>query len=211
MSCINRYYKDFICDARTTRLVERIMDEYKQLLRWVRNRPNKYGEDFKLDLYQLTLYNLTVNTWNRVHNHEYTDDEIIGYGAQSIYKAYLDSIKNLPVNIREFREYPHSIDEDIDETGRMKPGHVLVPTEEDDNLNRAGSKSLEELISSLPCDDSLKDAIYLICQGYRQIDAAEILGIRKNTLSMRLKALRESNKFKDWAKLNGLNIGSLKL
>ena len=206
MSCINRYFKDFTCDERTTRLVEKIMDEYKQLLRWIRNRPNKWGEDFKEDLFQYTMYNLIVNTYNRVNRHDMTDDEIVGYGPSSIYKAYLDSVKNLPVNIREIREYPSSIDDDYDETGRMEPGHVLVPTVEDENLNRAGSKNLEELIESLPCDDSLKAAILMMTEGFKQNEAASALNIPRNTLSMRLKALRESDKFRKWANLHDLNI-----
>lgn len=206
MSCINNHYKDFECDDRTTRLVERIMKEYKQLLRWVKNRPNRWGDSFKEDLYMYTLYNVIINTYNRVHNHDYTDDEIIRYGAQTIYKAYLDSIKNLPVNMTRLDIYPHSIEDDYDETGRMEPGHVLVPTEEDENLNRAGSKSLEELIESLPCDDSLKAAILMMSNGYKQIEAAEALNIPRNTLSMRLKALRESDKFRKWANLHDLNI-----
>lgn len=206
MSCINRYFKDFTCDERTTRLVERIMEEYKQLLRWIRNRPNKWGEDFKEDLFQYTMYNLIVNTYNRVNRHNMTDDEIVGYGPSSIYKAYLDSVKNLPVNIREIREYPHSIDDDYDETGRMEPGHVLVPNSTDDNLERSGEPDLEELIESLPCDDSLKTAILMMAQGFKQNEAAEALNIPRNTLSMRLKSLRESDKFRKWANLHDLNI-----
>lgn len=211
MSCINRYFKDFECDERTTLLVERIMEEYKPLLRWIRNRQNKWGDDFKEDLYQYTLYNLTVNTWNRVNKHNMSDEEILKYAPMSIYRAYADSVKNMPVNIREIREYPHSIDDDYSETGRMEPGHVLVPTSTDDNLERSGEPCLEELIDSLPCDDSLKTAILMIAHGYKQFEAAEELGIPRNTLSTRLKSLRESKKFKDWAKLNNINIDSLKL
>lgn len=211
MSCLNNHYKDFIVDERTKRLVERILIEYKQLLRWIKNRPNRWGDSFKEDLYQMTLYNVIINTYNRVNNHDYTDEEIIGWGAQSIYKAYLDSLKNLPVNMTRLDIYPHSIDDDYDETGRMEPGHVLVPTEEDENLNRAGDKGLEELIDTLPCGDSTKQAILMMSNGYKQIEAAEALGIPHNTLSTRLKALRESDKFKSWAKLNNINIDSLKL
>ena len=206
MSCINRYFKDFTCDDRTTRLVERIIQEYKPLLKWIRNRQNKWGEDFKLDLYQYTLYNICVNTWNRVNKHNMTDEDILKYAPMSIYRAYADSVKNMPVNIREIREYPHSIDDDIDESGRMEPGHVLVPTSTDDNLERSGEPTLEELIDSLPCDDSLKTAIFMMSQGFKQAEAAEALNIPRNTLSMRLKALRESDKFRKWAKLHDLNI-----
>ena len=202
MSSINNYYKDFECDERTTRLVERIMEEYKPLLRWVKNRPNKYGEDFKLDLYQMTLYNLTLNTYNRVHKHNYTDDEIIRYGAQSIYMAYLTSVRNLPVNIAMLDVYPHSIDEDYDENGRVPSGHILVPTEEDENLNRLGEPSLEELIETLPCDDSLKTAILMMAQGYKQIEAAEALGIPSKRLAMRMMAFRSSKKLGEWLKNN---------
>lgn len=206
MSSISNYYKNFECDSRTSRLVEKIMEEYKQLLRWIKNRPNKYGNDFKEDLYQMTLYNLTLNTFNRVHNHDCTDEEIVRYGSQSIYTAYLTSIRNLPVNFRELREYPHSIDEDYDENGRMPTGHVLSPTSTDDNLERLGELSLEELIESLPCDESTKKAILLIAQGYKQVEVAEMLGMHKNTLNMKLKSLRESKKFKYWAKLNGMSV-----
>lgn len=208
MSCINRYFKDFTCDDRTTNLVNRILQEYKPLLRWIKNRPNKYGEDFKQDLYQYMCYNLVVNTWNRVHKHQMTDEEIVKYGPSSIYKAYLDSVKNMPVNIRELREYPYYV---TDESDSDTPGTVLSPLQEDENLNRAGSKTLEELIESLPCDDSLKTAIFMMSQGFKQCEASEAIGIKKNTLSMKLKALRESDKFKSWAKLNNINIDSLKL
>ena len=208
MSCINRYFKDFTCDERTTRLVERIMEEYKPLLRWIKNRPNKYGEDFKQDLYQYMCYNLVVNTWNRVHKHQMTDEEIVKYGPSSIYKAYLDSVKNMPVNIRELREYPYYVNDDSDSD---TPGTVLSPLQNDDNLERSGELSLEELIDTLPCGDSTKQAILLMTKGYKQNEAAEALGIPHNTLSTRLKALRESDKFKSWAKLNNINIDSLKL
>lgn len=211
MSCLNNHYKDFIVDERTKRLVERILIEYKQLLRWVKNRPNRWGDSFKEDLYQMTLYNVIINTYNRVNNHEYTDEEIIGWGAQSIYKAYCDSVKNLPVNMKNMDMYPHSIEEDTDESGRMPAGHVLAPTSTDDNLERSGEPTLEELVDSLPCDDSLKAAILMMSNGYKQIEAANALNIPRNTLSMRIKALRESEKFKAWAKLNGMNIDSLKL
>lgn len=211
MSCVSNYYKTFECDSRTTELVNRILQEYKPLLRWIRNRPNKYGEDFKQDLYQMTLYCLIVNTNNRVHNHDYTDEEIIRWGAQSIYKAYQDAYKNLPANMKNLDMYASSIDEDTDESGRMPAGHVLAPTSIDDNLERSGEPTLEELIESLPCDDSLKTAILMMTHGFKQNEAAEALNIPRNTLSMRLKALRESDKFRKWAKLNGMNIGSLKL
>lgn len=206
MSSVSNYYKNFECDSRTSRLVEKIMEEYKQLLRWIRNRPNKYGNDFKEDLYQMTLYNLTLNTFNRVHNHDCTDEEIIRYGSQSIYTAYLTSIKNLPVNMTKLDIYPHSIDEDYDESGIMPTGHILSPTSTDDNLERLGELSLEELIESLPCDESMKKAILLIAQGYKQVEAAEMLGINKKNLSAKLKSLRESKKFKAWAKLNGMSV-----
>lgn len=206
MSTLNRYFKTFECDQRTKMLVEKIMEEYKQLLRWVKNRPNKFGEDFKLDLYQMTLYNVIVNTYNRVHNHDFTDEEIIGWGAQTIYKAYQDAYKNLPVNMKNLDVYPHSIDDDYDESGRIEPGHVLTPTEEDDNLERSGEPTLEELVSSLPCDDKIKQAVLLMAQGYKQVEVAEIIGMRKNTLNMRLKALRESDKFRAWIKLNNIKL-----
>ena len=206
MSAINRYYKDFECDDRTTRLVERILREYMPLLRWIKNRPNKYGEDFKLDLYQMTLYNLCLNIHNRVHKTGMTDDEVIKYAPMSIYRAYTTSVMNMPTNLKELREYPHSIDDDYDESGKMQPGHVLVPAEEDENLERAGELSLEELIATLPCDDSLKAAILMMAQGYKQIEAANALGIPRNTLSMRIKCFRESKKFKAWAKEKGINF-----
>ena len=206
MSCINNYYKNFECDTRTTRLVEQILEEYKPLLRWIKNRQNRWGDDFKEDLYQYTLYNLTVNTWNRVNKHKMSDEEILKYAPMSIYRAYADSVKNMPVNIREIREYPHSIEEDYNETGRMEPGHVLVPTSTDDKLERSGEPELEDLIDSLPCDDSLKTAILMMAQGYKQIDAVLALNIPRNTLSKRLKAFRNSVKFKEWAKLNDVNI-----
>lgn len=211
MSCINKYFKNFECDEHTTDLVNRILQEYKPLLRWIRNRPNKFGEDFKEDLYQYTMYNLCVNTWNRVHKHQMSDEEILKYAPMSIYRAYADSVKNLPVNIRELREYPHSIDDDYDESGRIEPGHVLTPTEEDDNLERSGEPTLEELVSSLPCDDKTKQAVLLMAQGYKQVEVAEIIGMRKNTLNMRLKALRESDKFRAWIKLNNIKFDSQKL
>ncbi len=208
MSCINRYYKDFECDKRVTMLVEKIMDEYKPLLRWIKNRACKYGDDFKNDIYQITLYNLCVNTYNRVHKHNMTDEEIIGYGPSSLYKAWMDAYKNLPVNMRELREYPYYVNDDSDSD---TPGTVLSPLQNDDNLERSGELSLEELINSLPCGDSTKQAILLMTKGYKQNEAAESLGIPRNTLSMRLKALRESDNFKAWAKLNNINIDSLKL
>lgn len=204
-------YKDFTVDERTKGLVERIMKEYKQLLRWIKNRPNRWGDDFKEDLYQMTLYNVVVNTYNRVNNHDYTDEEVIKYGAQTIYKAYLDSVKNLPVNMTKLDVYPHSIDDDYDESGRIEPGHVLTPIEEDDNLERSGEPTLEELVSSLPCDDKTKQAILLMAQGYKQVEVAEIIGMRKNTLNMRLKALRESDKFLAWIKLNNIKFDSQKI
>ncbi len=208
MSCINRYYKDFECDKRVTMLVEKIMDEYKPLLRWIKNRACKYGDDFKNDIYQITLYNLCVNTYNRVHKHNMTDEEIIGYGPSSLYKAWMDAYKNLPVNMRELREYPYYVNDDSDSD---TPGTVLSPLQNDDNLERSGEPTLEELIASLPCDDSLKTAILMMAQGFKQNEAAEALNIPRNTLSMRLKALRESDKFRKWAKLNNINIDSLKL
>lgn len=203
MSCINNYYKDFECDEHTTDLVNRILQEYKPLLRWIRNRQNKWGDEFKLDLYQYTLYNLCVNTWNRLHKHNMSDEEILKYAPMSIYRSYADSVKNMPVNIRELREYPYYV---TDESDSDTPGTVLSPLQEDENLNRAGSKTLEELIESLPCDDSLKTAIFMMSQGFKQCEAAEAIGIKKNTLSMKLKALRESDKFRDWVKLNGMNL-----
>lgn len=206
MSCVSNHYKTFECDERTTRLVEEILKEYKQLLRWVKNRPNRFGDSFKEDLYQMTLYNVVINTYNRVHNHNYTDEEIIRWGAQSIYKAYQDAYKNLPVNMKKLDEYPHSIEEDYNETGRMEPGHVLVPTSTDDKLERSGEPTLEDLIDSLPCDDYLKTAIFMMSQGYKQIDASLALNIPRNTLSMRLKAFRNSAKFREWAKIHELNI-----
>lgn len=198
MSSINNHYKDFECDERTKRLVERIMAEYKQLLRWIKNRPNHWGNDFKEDLYQTTLYNLVINTYNRVNKHNYTDDEIIQWGAQSLYKAYLDSIKNLPVNMKNLDEYPHYINDD----NECEPGTILSPLQNDDNLERAGELTLEELIDSLPCDDSLKAAISMMAQGYRQIEAANALGIPRNTLSMRIKAFRSSKELGEWLKNN---------
>lgn len=204
MSSINNYYKDFTVDDRTKHLVERIMKEYKQLLRWIKNRPNKYGDDFKEDLYQMTLYNLTLNTYSRVNKSNCTDEEVIKYGAQSIYKAYLTSIKNLPVNMTKLDVYPYSIDEDYDESGRLLTGHVLVPAENDENLERLCNKTLEELVDSLPCDESTKKAILLIAQGYKQVEAAQMLGINKKALNSKLKVLRESKKFKSWAKKNGI-------
>lgn len=206
MSSINNYYKDFTVDERTKRLVERIMKEYKQLLRWIRNRPNKYGDDFKEDLYQMTLYNLTLNTYSRVNKNNCTDEEIVGYGAQSIYKAYLTSIKNLPVNMTKLDVYPYSIDEDYDESGRLLTGHVLVPAENDENLESLGDKKLEELVDSLPCDESTKKAILLIAQGYKQVEVAEMLGLNKKSINWKLKSLRESDKLKAWAKKNGMKI-----
>ena len=198
MSCINNHYKDFECDERTKRLVERILSEYKQLLRWIKNRPNRWGDSFKEDLYQMTLYNVVINTYNRVNKHNYTDDEIIRWGAQSLYKAYLDSIKNLPVNMKNLDEYPYYINDD----NECEPGTVLSPLQDDDNLERAGELSLEELIATLPCDDSLKAAILMMAQGYKQIEAANALGIPRNTLSMRIKAFRNSNELDEWLKNN---------
>lgn len=205
MSAINNYFKNFECDERTSRLVERILQEYKPLLRWIKNRPNKWGDDFKEDLYQYTMYNLVVNTYNRVHKHNMSDCEIIKYGPMSIYRAYADSVKNLPVNIRELREYPYSIDEDSDDSN-MPAGHILPPTGYDCNLERSGEPSLDDLVDSLPCDDKTKKAILLIAQGYKQVEAAEAIGIRKNTLSMKLKALRESSKFKSWLLENRIDF-----
>lgn len=132
-----------------------------------------------------------------------TDEEIVKYGPSSIYKAYLDSVKNMPVNIRELREYPYYVNDDSDSD---TPGTVLSPLQNDGNLERSGELSLEELINSLPCDDSLKTAILMMTEGFKQNEAAEALGIPRNTLSMRLKALRESDKFRKWANLHDLNI-----
>lgn len=204
MSAINNYFKDFECDERTSRLVERILREYRPLLRWIRNRPNKYGEDFKEDLYQYTMYNVCLNVHNRVHKTAMTDDEVIKLAPMSIYRAYSTSVKNMPTNLKELREYPHSIDDDYDETGKLQPGHVLVPAEDDGNLERAGEPTLEELIDSLPCDDSLKTAILMMAQGYRNIDAAEAIGIEPNLLWSRIKYFREGKKFKAWMKENGI-------
>lgn len=201
MSSINNYYKDFECDERTTRLVERILQEYKPLLRWIRNRPNKWGDDFKEDLYQYTMYNLVLNTYNRVNEHNMTDEDIIKYAPTSICRAYSTSVRNMPVNIRELKEYPYSIDEDEDDNG-MPAGHILSPTEEDENLNRLGEPSLEELIETLPCDDSLKTAILMMAQGYKQIEAAEALGIPSKRLAMRMIAFRSSKKLGEWLKNN---------
>lgn len=205
MSAINNYYKDFECDERTNRLVERILKEYKPLLRWIKNRPCKYGDDFKNDIYQMTMYNLCVNTYNRAHNHNMTDEQIVGYGPSSLYKAWMDAYKNMPVNIRELREYPYSIDEDSDDKD-MPSGHILSPTDEDDELTRIGEPTIEDLVASMPCDDLLKKAILLIAQGYKQVEAAEMLGMRRNTLNMRMKALRESSKFKAWLLENGIDF-----
>ena len=206
MSTISRYYKDFECDSRTTMLVERILQEYKPLLKWIRNRACKYGDDFKNDIYQITLYNLCVNIYNRVHNHNLTDEEIIGYGPSSLYMAWTDAYKNLPVNMKKLDEYPYSIDDDYDESGKMQPGHVLVPAEDDDNLERAGEPALEELIDSLPCDDSLKTAILMLAQGYRNVDVAEAIGIAPNSLWSRIKCFREGKKFKAWMLENGIDF-----
>ena len=206
MSAINNYFKDFECDERTKRLVERILKEYRQLLRWVRNRPNKYGEDFKQDIYQYTMYNLCLNIYSRVHKTDMTDDEVIKLAPMSIYRAYTTSVKNLPTNIKKLDEYPYSIDDDYDETGKMLPGHILVPVEEDKNLERAGEPSLEELIASLPCDDSLKTAILMLAQGYRNTEAAEAIGIAPNSLWSRLKYFRESKRFKAWILENRIDF-----
>lgn len=201
MSTINNYYKDFECDERTTRLVEHILDEYKPLLRWIKNRPCKYGDDFKNDIYQMTLYNLCVNTYNRVHNHNMSDEQIVGYGPSSLYKAWMDAYKNMPVNIRELKEYPYAIDEDSDDKD-MPAGHILPPTDEDEGLKRAGEPDLDELVESLPCDDSIKTAILMMAQGYKQFEAAEALNIPRNTLSMKLKAFRSSKELDEWLKYN---------
>lgn len=206
MSAINNYYKDFECDERTNMLVERILKEYRQLLRWVRNRPNKYGEDFKEDLYQCTMYNLCLNIHNRVHKTAMTDDEVIRLAPMSIYRAYTTSVKNMPVNLQKLREYPHSIDDDYDEDGNLQPGHVLVPAEEDDNLERAGEPGLEELIDSLPCGDSIKTAILMMTQGYKQSEAAEALGINTKTLWSSMKCFRESKRLKAWMKDKGIDF-----
>lgn len=206
MSAINNYYKTFECDERTNRLVERILKEYRPLLRWIRNRQNKYGEDFKEDLYQYTMYNVCLNVYNRVHKTDMTDDEVIKLAPMSIYRAYTTSVKNMPTNLKELREYPHSIDDDYDESGKMQPGHVLVPAKDDDNLERAGEPTLDELIESLPCNEELKTAILMLAQGYRNTEAAEAIGIAANALWARIKCFRESKKFKAWAKEKGIDF-----
>lgn len=206
MSAISNYFKDFKCDEYTNKLVELILREYRPLLRWIRNRPNKYGEDFKEDLYQYTMYNLCLNTYNCVHNTGMTDDEVIRLAPMLIYRAYATSVNNMPTNMKNLDVYAYSMDEDYGDNGSVQAGHMLSPIDDDLNFERAGEPGLEELIESLPCNEELKTAILMIAQGYRNAEAADAIGISANSLWARIKCFRESKKFKSWMLEKGIDF-----